>query len=61
MKIYAMVEFDLEQSPIENLSDEVEKIKEEIDGEFVKVKSGVYENLLMGTIISVKTREEILK
>lgn len=56
-----MVEFDLEQSPIENLSDEVEKIKEEIDGEFVKVKSGVYENLLMGTIISVKTREEILK
>ena len=31
------------------------QIKKDLEGEFVKVKSGVYENMAMGEIVEVKT------
>ena len=59
MKIKAVVEFD---AVVDGTVEEGEKFGVEIDveklvGEVVKVKSGDYDNLLMGTIIEAEEIE----
>lgn len=55
MKLYALVEFDFNKNGIKKLDkspQNLENIREALQDETVKVKSGEFENYLVGTIVA---------